>query len=524
MGKGYIILEPKNRQTGKHTIQRIGDGWMDKHFFDFYHSLFSPVTISARLVLILLMINLSGCLPATYNNREAASNWAYFKQNDHNAARISCFLTLKDDRQGVPIRMEVDSFEISADDLRQPIISKPLKLDSAAIGDGQVFLGSVTVPPGNYNRLRMRIIKGEALKSDGTYTVISQKPFEIQLNLPESLALDPADSRTLHIIWDVKNSLRDDNTFMPDVTAFQPLRQMLINLIFVSSPDIDTIFVVRPDKNWVVDSFGLKGGPTYLAISSDERQHLYVLASRERMIKVVDLSSYRLVNFFPAPLDDEPTHMTISPDGQYAYLLDELNGYLSRMDLATGQNIARVLIGYQPKYAIYLEEQNLLAVSLSLAQKVLLLNPETLSVVRTVPTGSSPLGLAVSENLLLIAEYTDNSVSFIDLANIGSLGRLMVGFGPHRLQPADDQVYVSNYKDGSLSVLVPGQLGVISEIYGLGRPREMVFDQFYGKLYVTNDDTNSLIVIDTNSNKPLGQIFLGARPFGMYMLRSDEKL
>ncbi len=122
------------------------------------------------------------------------------------------------------------------------------------------------------------------------------------------------------------------------LTVVTPLRQLPVDLVFVSCPDIDTVFVVRADKNWVVDSFGVKGRPTYLAIDPDlSRQRLYVLASRDRTVKVVDLSSFRVVDFFTVPLNDAPTFMAISPDGRWAFLLDEDSGYLSRMDLTTGQ-------------------------------------------------------------------------------------------------------------------------------------------------------------------------------------------
>ncbi len=70
----------------------------------------------------------------------------------------------------------------------------------------------------------------------------------------------------------------------------------------------------------------------------------------------------------------------------------------------------------------------MLAVSLSLSQKVLLLDPVRLSVLGTISTGSEPQGVVVSDNQLYIAEQGDNTVSITDLANTGNQSQGDGGF------------------------------------------------------------------------------------------------
>jgi DNA-binding beta-propeller fold protein YncE len=211
--------------------------------------------------------------------------------------------------------------------------------------------------------------------------------------------------------------------------------------------------------------------------------------------------------------------MTISSDGRWAYLLDERSSYLSRMDLFSGSIVARVRLGNRPNFVALLAEQNLLAVSIGLSQAVLLLDPDTLAVVGTIATGSSPQGLLAADNQLYIAEGGDHTVSVVDLGSRRNLSRLTVGFGPRRLLKTDSMIYVSNYDQGSLSVLMPGQLGVIQEIPGVGRPLEMVLDQFYRRIYVGDEETAALAVIDINSNLLIGRIALGARPLGLAVIQ-----
>jgi YVTN family beta-propeller protein len=474
------------------------------------------ILVSRLILAFLLLVMLGGCqLP----DQTFSGKFTDLYQSVRDSARINGFLTLKQN-QGPAIRLEVASIEILADDLWLPLTSGPLTIDSTEIGTGQLFLGGQAILPGRYKRLRMKVTEGALRQAGGEYTVIASEPFMVEIALTDKLDIELEESRCLLLTWDVENSLLPDNSLKPALTASPPLKQLPGDLIYVSCPNIDTIFVVRADKNWVVDSFAVRGGPTYLAIDPNpSSKRLYVLASRERMVKVVDLSSYRGADFFPAPLNDDPTFMTISPDGQWIYLLDERSGYLSRMNPATGQKEARIQVGNRPKYMAYLKGQNLLAVSLSLSQKVLLLDPLNLTIQRTVSTGSSPEGVVASGDQLYIAEYGDNTLSVVDLDGRSNQSQMTAGFGPRRLLATNSQIFVSNYHDGSLSVLLPGQLGVIQEIYGLGRPKEMALNRFYRRLYVADDASAYLSVVDVNTNLLIRRIALGAKPFGLAVVQ-----
>jgi len=481
------------------------------------------LVLPGLLLPLLLLAILGGCLPP---DKEFGNKWADdltpfadMGQNVGNNARLSCFLSLMDSEAPALI-MEIADIEVLSDNLWLNLTSGPLKIDSAAIGDGQIFLASIAVPAGRYQRLRFTVTQGQALKADGKYEIISSEPLMVEIKFTDELVLDPEDSKSLLIFWDVKSSIQPDNTLGPVLTAAAPLKQMLLNLVFAACPDINTIFVIRADKNWVVDSFGLRGSPSYLAIDPvTSRQRLYVLAVHDQVVLVVDLSNFRIIDFFPAPLNDKPSFMTISADGQSAFLLDEQSGYLSRMDLSTGRIISRVQLGYKPNYAVYLSEQNLLAVSLSLSQKVLLIDPESMIVLSTITTGNSPQGMTVSNDQLYITEHGDNTISVSNLSSRATQVRISVGFGPRRVLSTGNRIYVSNYLDDSLSVLVPGQSGVIQEIYRLGRPLEMAFNEFYQKLYVVDEDAAGLAVIDTNSNLLKGHIVLGAKPLGLAVIQ-----
>lgn len=467
-------------------------------------------------LLLLLLAVLGGCLPRASSDHEPLPAEP---QDGYNTARLNCFLTLRDS-EGPAIQMEIAAVEILADGLWLPLTRRSLLFDSAAIGDGQMLVAGRPMPPGTYQKLRLTVTQGALRQPDGKYAVIAPELFQVVIPIAEAISLGSDESRSIFLTWDVQNSLVADSTLSPVLEAAPPLRQLPVNLLYVACPEINTIFLVRADKDWVVDSFGLKGHPTYMARDPDPtRERLYVLAVRDRVVKVVGLSSQRVIDVFPIQLNDAPTFMTISSDGSRAYLLDARSGYVTSMDLASGRTVARVRLGYRPEYAVYLPDQNLLAVSLALSQTVVLLDPESLATLSSIPTGNVPQGLLVFDNRLYIAERGEHSVFAFDLASRAGLKRQVVGFGPGRLQASDSQIYVSNRDGGSLSVLMPDQLGVIREIEGFGRPTEMVFDLFYRRLYVADEQAGSLAVVDTNSNLLRGKIDLGAKPTDMALIQ-----
>lgn len=463
--------------------------------------------------LILFLTLLGACtLPQDFARR---SSGFVSQPKVGDSPRINAFLALKDSRAPA-VRMEIGKLEISADNLWLPLLRAATALDSTIIDDGQIFLDGVQVPPGLYQKIRITVTQAWVRNIAGEWETLLSEPLVQVISLAEGLGLDSHDSRSLFFVWDVEESLARLDGFYPMLSATPALRQIPRDLIYVSCPDIDTVFVIRGDNRRVVDSFGMKGRPAWIAIDRAEAgELLYVLTPGDRMVKAVDLSSYRIVNFFQVPLNDNPTFMTIDPAGNNAYLLDERSGYLSRMDLRSGSIMARSLVGFRPQYAKFIEERNLLAVSLAASQKVLLLDPMSLAVRGSLSTGASPQGIMVSANRMYVAEQGDNTVSVFDLGSQTSQERIAVGYDPVRLLDSGNHIYVSQEQEGTLAVLVPGQLGVIQEIHDMGQPREMAYHPFFRHVYVTDRVRGGLSVVDVNSNMVMLRISLGAMPFAL---------
>ncbi|MDH5298140.1 MAG: hypothetical protein OEV91_03905 [Desulfobulbaceae bacterium] len=415
--------------------------------------------------------------------------------------------------------MDITAIDILSDTTWLPVSTQPIEMDAPTIGAGQLFLGRCKLPPGRYQRLRFTLGQASIRNNNGQRFFLALDAPTVEIEFPAALSLERTESRSLFITWDEENSLRTPPILRPTLYIAPELKQMVADLAYVACPDIDTVYVIRTDKNWVCDSMGVTGHPSCLAaVTANSRQRLYILAPKEAAIKVLELPN-NFVDSLRIPMTVDPEFMTVSPNGRWAYILDAGGGYVLRMDLETGDVTTRVRLGHQPRYATYIAESNLLAVTSALSQTVFLLDPTTLTEVGQIPTGRDPNGLLAWDNLLYITESGANTVTICDLNTRTIRSRLTVGFSPRRLIQNDNQIYVSNHDSDSISILQPGQLSIVREINLTGPPLEMAAAPKNRWLYAGNEKIGGLSVVDATTNRVAGQIIFGATPQGLAVIQ-----
>ncbi len=471
--------------------------------------------LRTALSLSLLLVFLAGCA-ASGGSPPAASIRA-----DEQQGQLSLFLNLKESN-GPPLTMTVASIEVlSGSGVWLSVAAAPLEIKAGEIKGGQRFLARAVLPPGSYSRLRFTLAGAFIQPAAGKRLDLALDEPQVVMNLHQPLYVGAGDSKSLFLTWDTKGSLRN-NVFRPVILVAPRLKHMIADVAYVACPDINTVFMFRTDLNRVCDSMGIKGGPTYL-FADPRRQSdtVYALTGRRAEIKIISPAAGKVVEQYGLPMSSAATFMALSPDGRWGYIVDQRQGDVMRMDMSTGRVTNRVRPGYQPSYIIYLKKYNLLAVTLSLSQTVVLLDADTLSRTAAISTGPGPAGLLNpgGGKWLYIAESGSNSVLLYDLENNEIIKHILVGFGPRRLIAGDYSIYVTNYDADSISVLRPGQLGPSWTIPLSGRPLEMAEAPNNKWIYAGNEQGNCLTVIDPGSNRVAGKIELGARPMGIVVLR-----
>lgn len=422
---------------------------------------------------------------------------------------LSLFLNLKEE-QGPAHQVHLQSIDVLSDSggwsplaLNNPLIRT---LD---IGKGQIFLARGDLKVGYYSRLRFTL-EGEE----------SQQGEAIELTLPKPLYLERGDSHSLFITWDVRGSNGAGDEYQPVLSIAPRLKNLIADVAYVSCPEINTVFMIRTDKNRVYGSLGVGDRPNYLFASPIlPEENLFALTSARPGIKRISPSANRIVDNYPLPMMSSATHMTLGPLGQKAYVIERKRGNLLKIDLQTGHVENRVRLGYGPVYIIFLEKRNQLAVSLNVNQSVVLLDPESLTTVGSIATGNKPEGLMLfRDSMLYIAESGGNSVLVYDLERGKISKRIPVNISPKRILAAYGLIYVSNYRSKNISLLHPGQLSASRTITLSGTPLELSNIRTSKWLYVGNANTNSISVVDPVSTKIVSQIPLGARPGGIEVI------
>ncbi|MFC1523462.1 YncE family protein [Thermodesulfobacteriota bacterium] len=424
-------------------------------------------------------------------------------------AKITLFFHLKD--TNIPdLLLSIPEIEVLQGAAWLPLITDVLNINTREIGQQQILVARRSLPKGSYQKIRIAF-DDASLMEKGKQLPLGITKKHSEFILPSPISLGQGDSETLFMTLDVKSSLGVKGSLDPVIyfrsSETNPLSE---DLAYVTCPDINTIYLIRTDRNWVSGSIGVTGRPKNVFIDPDEKK-LYVLASDEALIKVFDITTSQQIYSIRIPLTVNPNSMDISPDFQWGYVLDGRGDYLVKLDLKSGQLASRVRIGENPQYIYYVSQMEILAVTSKFSQFVQLVNAGSLATFATIPLGSSLQGLLYKDNLLFIAESAANSVTIYDMKSNEIVKRINVGSSPRRLERHGEYIFVTNYDGASVSVFLSDQLSASNEVMTGNKPLEMAVSSKRNRLYVGDEQPGGITVIDLTSIRKVNYIELGSR-------------
>nr|MBF0220893.1 YncE family protein [Desulfobulbaceae bacterium] len=431
------------------------------------------------------------------------------------APLVSLFMH-SDEMTGPGVSITIESIELFDGQQWLSFLDKSFRYDSGFQKNEQVFVNRLEVNPGEYSKIKITVSNAEMVDSAGSYQMALESN-TVVIDLPVPLLFKQYDRQCLFVVFDKQASLNINNKlFRPVFRAYPQEISLTSELAYVSCPDIDTVFIVRSDTNRVVGSWSVTGKPTYLKAFKDSDE-IYILAEKEHAIKIYQLSSGRLKDTITVPLIVNPAVMVINSSKTNAYLLDSASDFAYRVDLSTKSYATRMRIGEKPEYLVYVEDQQRLAISSQRSQKIYFLDPITLATLDTISAGSGSSGMYPYDGKLFIAESSSNSVMSYNFRS-GKVLRNTVGMGPQRIIEYDDQLFVTNEKSGTVSVLLPDQLTTLKEIRTGGKPHEMALSSNRRWLYYSDVSKGSVGVIDLTSHRLKTTIDLGAVPLDIEII------
>lgn len=461
-------------------------------------------TVVKFLVLITMFLAsfalVAGCKSLDKGTGKSISSSRQFEyQTIAGGGWLSVFLNFRE-FEGQEVVLDIESIEVKTENSWIPLGNSSLTVNTGKQGSGQILLARNMVAAGTFYSLRLHLNRA-TVHSDNQATDLAIAESAIEMEFPDALHFRKGDSHSLFVNWNVRESIQQEpTTLVPAMKITMQSIPLLSELLFVACPDIGTVYVLRTDTNWVISSLGVAGRP--INVEADDRSDkLYILASDQKTIKVVDLATFRIVDEIIVLLDFEPTSMFFGHDKNYAYVLDEKGRSIARINMLTGIQEIRVDVSYSPRYGIFVADSNLVAITGSDTNKVYLLNPETLTAVSSFSVASNPDGLLAWNDFIFIAESGSNTVAAFDLMNRSMGSKVNVGFSPRRLFLKDQQIYITNVLSSSVTVMFPDQFNISGEIALKGRPLEMEASESRRWLYVSDLQMGGLHVIDSTSNR-----------------------
>ncbi|RYD89819.1 MAG: hypothetical protein EOP50_16945, partial [Sphingobacteriales bacterium] len=159
--------------------------------------------------------------------------------------------------------------------------------------------------------------------------------------------------------------------------------------------------------------------------------------------------------------------------------------------------------------------------------EVAVIDRTTNSIVKTIPVGTAPTGVAVSPDgsKVYVTNSGSNSVSVIRTATNTVSSTVTVGSGPYGVafQPGGSKAYVTNYLGGSVSV-INAATDLVAGTFSVGSlPRGVTFSPDGTKAYVANYGGASVSVINAAGNTMLGFVGTAGGPTGVCVNPADSR-
>lgn len=169
----------------------------------------------------------------------------------------------------------------------------------------------------------------------------------------------------------------------------------------------------------------------------------------------------------------------------------------------------------------------------SLDASISIIDPATLTEVRRIPTGKEPhhLYLSPDEKSLIVANALGDTLTFLDPAT-GAVQRVLPGVGdPYHLRFSPDMKwfvtaanrldFLAIYRYEPSNPSAPLQLA--ARVPAARTPSHLNIDSRSTVVYATMQDSDELLAVDLQTQKPRWKISVGKLPADLY-LTADDKL
>jgi len=308
------------------------------------------------------------------------------------------------------------------------------------------------------------------------------------------------------------------------------------------SPDADQVsegrlLVVNGHDNTLmifdVPSYALHatipvGREPHEVVATPDGRKAYVSNARDRTVSVVELKSARVIRTLRSESFDSPNGLAMTPDGRHLILTSEGSRRFFLVD-ASRDVVLRSLTTTQARaHMVVVPGGGTRAFAANVgSDSVTILKIPDLRIVKNVPVGDGPEGIAATPNgrWVLVALQGADQVAILDADSGAVLARLPTGRTPIRIAvtPNSFTALVSNRASNDVTVLDVLARRVKTTIRVGQGPGGVATNASGSRAYVCNSGSNSVSVVSLPGFEVVRTIPVGASPDGIVFVPRREE-
>lgn len=272
---------------------------------------------------------------------------------------------------------------------------------------------------------------------------------------------------------------------------------------------------------------------------------LYVTNEVSGDMTVIDATTDKVIE--TVPLGKRPRGIHPSPDGKYIYVAlsgspiagpdvdestlpppDKSADGIGVFDVQQNKLVRMIHAGSDPENFDVSNDGKQIYVSNEDAAEVSIIDVASGTVTKSLKLGEQPEGVKVTPDgkLVYITSEETGTISVLDPVSGKILKTFKVGHRPRSVAffPDGSRAYVNAENDGTVVIVDPKKEKMTGTISlgkpGTIKPMAVLLSADSKHLYVSTGRGHEVFTVDTETNKPVSSVTVGARPWGIAL--SDD--
>ena len=491
------------------------------------------------------------------------------KQLPKQSGQFSLFLN-GPDSASLDITFTLQSISISSENGSYiELLDFSKSINSLSVIHSQIGLAESVLPEGRYNKIRLII--GEAVIKKKNRVAHLALPTE-GIEIPINIVIKQKGNVSIFLNWLVDSSITDNYLFNPVLKVKKQTSELRSFLIYVTNESSNNVSVINRHTGEIVTNIMVGNKPRGIAASfNKERSKIYVANSGSDSISIIDPTTQKVENEIPVRFGKEPVGITVarlSPSSELIFVTNFISNSVSVIDPTTFQETEKINVGHGPVSVaaeppvedligtrflsfddisalksyrdrfinVYVVNQNSNDVSVLRIDTA----SKKLNKITTLDVDWNPKAVSIDylRGKVYIANYGSDKLSVIDIlqlirgndssavSTINNVGHKIIDI---IADPAFDRLYLLKQFPPKIVILKPFESSfdnlksimppVMGSITVGDSPRSFIMDNETRMIYVVNQESNNISVVDKTAKRLDHEIPVGSMPYGIALFR-----